>query len=95
MEKPALHEYRAETGLCALLRDEVGHLEDVRPLLRDLIRHEANLIPQPEINRLTVEVHHMTNHQGDVAVTKLFDKLNSLEFHYPGSNLILFYKLVS
>ena len=87
--------YRAETGLCALLRDEVGRIEDVRPLLRDLFRHDANLLPDPEHKRLTVEIHHMTNPQADTAIAKLLDKLNTLAFPYPGTNLVLHFKLVS
>jgi prepilin-type processing-associated H-X9-DG protein len=87
--------YRAETGLCALLRDEVGRLEDVRPLLRDLFRHDANLLPDPEGHCLTVEIHHMANPQADAAIAQLLEKLNSLSFTYPGTNLLLHYKLVS
>lgn len=87
--------YRAETGLCALLRDEVGRLEDVRPLLRDLFRHDANLWPQPDHHRLTVELHHLANPQADRAAEKLFAKLNALECPYPGTQLVLHYKLVS
>jgi len=87
--------YRAETGLCALLRDKVGRIEDVRPLIRDLFRHEANLLPEPQHNRLTVEVHHMTNPQADAAIAELFEKLNALAFNYPGTKMVLHYKLVS
>jgi len=87
--------YRAETGLCALLREEVGRLEEVRPLLRHLFRQDANLLPDPEHNRLTVEIHHMTNPQADLAIGKLLEKLNSLTFPYPGTNLVLNFKLVS
>jgi len=84
--------YRAETGLCALLRDEAGRIEDVRPLLRDLFRHDANLLPDPEHQRLTVEIHHMTNPQVDTAIAKLLDKLNTWAFPYPGTNLVLYFK---
>lgn len=87
--------YRAETGLCALLREEVGRVEEVRPLMRALFRQEANLLPEPEKHRLTVEVHHMTNPQADAAIGKLLEKLNRLSFVYPGTNLVLHYKLVS
>jgi hypothetical protein len=87
--------YRAETGLCALLREEVGRLETVRPLLRNLFRQDANLLPDPELKRLTVEIHHMTNPQADAAIAKLLDKLNTLAFPYPGTNLVLHFKLVS
>lgn len=87
--------YRAETGLCALLRDEVGRLEDVRPLIRNLFRQDANLLPDPDHHRLTVEIHHLTNAQADQAIAKLLEKLNSLAFPYPGTNLVLNFKLVS
>jgi prepilin-type processing-associated H-X9-DG protein len=87
--------YRAETGLCALLRDEVGRLEDVRPLVRQLFRQDANLFPDPENQRLVVEIHHLTNPQADAAVAALLNKLNTLSFQYPGTNLVLQYKLVS
>ncbi len=87
--------YRSETGLCALLREDVGRIEDVRPLIRDLFRHDANLLPDPEHNRLTVEIHHMTNPQADAAIAKLLAKLNTLDFPYPGTNLVLHFKLVS
>ena len=87
--------YRAETGLCALLRDEVGRLEDVRPLIRQIFRQDANLLPDPEHQRLTVAVHHLTNPQADAAAAALLAKLNTLAFQYPGTNLTLHYQLVS
>jgi hypothetical protein len=37
----------------------------------------------------------MTNPQADLAIGKLLEKLNSLTFPYPGTNLVLNFKLVS
>ena len=87
--------YRAETGLCGLLREELGRVEDARPLVRDLFRRDVNLCPQPEQGRLLVEVHHMTNPQADHAVAKLLEKLNATQCVYPGTNLTLHFTLVS
>jgi len=87
--------YRAETGLCGLLREELGRVEDARPLVRDLFRRDANLYPQPEQGRLLVEIHHMTNPQADYAVGKLLEKLNTTPCVYPGTNLTLHFTLVS
>ena len=66
--------YRAETGMCGLLREELVRVEDARPLVRDLFQRDANLYPEPEQGRLRVEVHHMTNPQADRVVAKLLEK---------------------
>lgn len=87
--------YRAETGLCGLLRETLGRVEDARPLVRELFRREANLYPQPREGRLRVEIHHMTNPQADRAVVQLLEKLNTMQCLYPGTNLTLHFALVS
>jgi len=87
--------YRAETGMCGLLREELGRVEDARPLVRDLFQRDANLYPEPEQRRLRVEIHHMTNPQADRVVAKLLEKLNTLQCVYPGTELTLHFTLVS
>jgi prepilin-type processing-associated H-X9-DG protein len=87
--------YRAETALCGLLREDLGRMDDARPLVRDLFRRDANLHPQPEQQRLLVEIHHLTNPQADQAVARLLDKLNTTQYVYPGTNLTLRFQLVS
>jgi len=87
--------YRAETALCGLLREELGRIDDARPLVRDLFRRDANLHPQPEEQRLLVEIHHLTNPQADHAVASLLEKLNAAQYVYPGTNLTLRFQLVS
>jgi len=87
--------YRAETALCGLLRDELGRIDDARPLVRDLLRRDANLCPQPEHQRLLVEIHHLTNPQANQAVASLLNKLNAEHYVYPGTNLTMHFQLVS
>jgi uncharacterized protein (DUF2267 family) len=87
--------YRAETALCGLLREELGRIDDARPLVRDLFRRDANLHPQPEQQRLLVEIHHLANPQANQAVATLLEKLNATQYVYPGTNLTLYFQLVS
>jgi len=85
--------YRSETALAALLRPILGHPEDARPLLRDIFRSEADLIPDKEHNVLNVCVHHMANPQANKAVCSLMEHLNNSEFCYPGTDMKMAYFL--
>ena len=87
--------YRAETAMCGLIKDQLGHPNDVRALLRDLFQMEANLLPDPAHKKLAVEIHHMANPQADRAVATLLEFLNKDHFVYPGSEMVVEYKQVS
>jgi hypothetical protein len=85
--------YRAETALVNLVREPLTRPDDARPLLQDLFRSEADLIPDAEHGLLRVYVHPMANPRANRAITHLLDHLNAAEFTYPGTSLKLKYAL--
>jgi hypothetical protein len=87
--------YRAETAMALSLRDWLGRTDDARPLLREIFRTEADLIPDYANGTLTVRLHHLTNAMSDAAARTLAATLNESATRYPGTDLRLIYKLVS
>jgi hypothetical protein len=87
--------YRSETALVTLLREKLGRSDDARALAKDLLCHQADLLPDLAQGILLVRLHHFTNPQSSRAVGHLIDHLNKTATRYPGTNLILKYQLVS
>lgn len=87
--------YRAETAMAQLLKETMSRNDDARTLLRAIYRTEADLLPDHEKGILTIRLHHLANRNSDDAIRHLCDELNSTETIFPGTNLRLFYELVS
>ena len=87
--------YRAETAMANLLRDTHSQPDQARRLLQALYQSEADLVPDPRQQTLTVYLHHMTNPAADQAVLNLCDELNATETLFPQTNLRLVFKLGS
>ena len=87
--------YRAETAMTHVLREKMSRNNDAHSLLRAIYRTEADLLPDNEKGVLTVRLHHMANNSTDGATLHLCDELNATETIFPGTNLRMFYELVS
>jgi len=87
--------YRAETAMAQVLKEKMSRNDDARSLLRAIYRTEADLVPDNEKGTLTVRLHHLANCSGDEAVRHLCDELNATDTVFPGTNLRMFYELVS
>ena len=87
--------YRAETAMAQLLKETMSRDDDARTLLRAIYRTEADLLPDHEKGMLTIRLHHLANRTSDDAIHYLCDELNATETIFPGTNLRLFYELVS
>jgi hypothetical protein len=85
--------YRAETALASIVREELARYDDARSLLCDLLRSEADLLPDMEQHELRVQVHPMSNPRSNRAIAHLLEHLNAAEFTYPGTNLRLVYSI--
>ncbi len=85
--------YRAETALVRCLAPHYAKTEDEgRALVREMLLSSADIIAQPETQRLLVRVHSLANPRRNEALAKLCDTLNALELPYPGTTLTLRYE---
>jgi hypothetical protein len=88
--------YRAETSMASLLREHMARSgNDARALLRQIFHTEADLTPDLAANTLTVSLHHLTQAAHDQALEKLLADLNDTQTVFPGTELVLVFKLGS
>jgi hypothetical protein len=87
--------YRAETSMASLLREHLARGDDARALLRQIFVTEADLTPDLVANTLTVRLHHLTQAAHDQAIEKLLAELTATKTVFPGTNLMLIFKLGS
>ena len=88
--------YRAESSMASLLREYLARGgDDARALLRQIFPTEADLTPDLDANTLTVRLHHLTQATHDQAIEKLLADLNATQTLFPGTKLILVFKLGS
>lgn len=85
--------YRAETAMVPLLRDEHTDSAAARAILQELFLSAADLIPEPEQQRLRVRIHRSSRPATDRRLERLCAQLNEAETDYPGTALRLVYEL--
>ncbi len=86
--------YRAETAMVPLLMNDTVESSDARTILQTLFLTEANIQPEPQHERLCIQVHRSACPVADRHRQRLFDHLNQTETCYPGTPLRLVYELV-
>jgi len=86
--------YRAETAMLPLLMNDTVDSPDARTILQTLFLTEANIQPEPQHERLRIQVHRSACPITDRHRQRLFDHLNQTETCYPGTPLRLVYELV-
>ena len=85
--------FRAETALVRCLTlNGVRTEDDGRALVREMLLSSADIVPQPQEQRLLVRVHSLANPRHNKALAKLCETLNTLELRYPGTDLTLVYE---
>lgn len=87
--------YRAETSMANVLRKKMSHPDEARSLVRSIFNTEADLLPDHIAGLLTVRLHQPANRKSAELILNLCDQLNATETVFPGTNLRLFYELVS
>ena len=87
--------YRTETAMVNRVRQVMRRQDDARSLLRSLYATEADILPDHNENRLTVRLHQPANHCSSATILHLLEELNATRTTFPGTDLRLFYELVS
>jgi hypothetical protein len=87
--------YRSETAMANIIKKKMTNPEHARVLLKQIYSSDANLKPDYQKKILTVELHRLNTWQADKIVEFLCEELNQTETVFPGTDLTLFYKLVS
>jgi hypothetical protein len=85
--------YRAETALVQSLAPHYVKTEDEgRALIREMLLASADIIPEPDAQRLRVRVHTLANPRSHNGLAKLCETLTTLELQYPGTDLTMVYE---
>lgn len=88
--------YRAETSCANLLSPNFKKsVNEKRALVKSLINSPADVIPDYQNNRLTVNIYTQANQRMNFAIEQVIQLLNESETIYPGTNLVLNYKIAT
>jgi hypothetical protein len=87
--------YRAETAMVNLIRPTMAHADEARALLQQIYKTDANIYPDHVNKKLIVEIHSLTYRKDDKILLQLCQQLNDTETVFPGTELVLLYKMVS
>jgi hypothetical protein len=88
--------YRAETTVAMLLNNEIyTKQEEVRLLVKSIIKTKGDILPDYQQKTLTVKLYTQSTPRNNRAVEKLCELLTDSETIYPGTELRLIYKLAT
>jgi len=88
--------YRAETVVANLLGGDIyTKQEEVRLLVKSIIKSKADIQPNYEQKTLTIKIYSLSTPRYNVALEKLCELLTDTETIYPGTELTLIYKLAT
>jgi len=87
--------YWAETSLANHIKPWMKNPQEARNLMRSIYQSNADLKVDNQNERLYVLLHHSNFAAVDDIIRNLFDVLNKTQTVVPGTNLKIFYKLVS
>lgn len=88
--------YRAETSCANILASNFQkHINEKRALVKSIINSHADIIPDYNNNQLTVKIYSQANPRANTAIENLITLLNETQTKYPGTNLVLNYKIAT
>jgi hypothetical protein len=88
--------YRAETALANLLANYYSRSDDeIRTLVKAIIKQPADLCPDYSNNTLTVTIYPLANNRSQLALAKVLETVNNTNTIYPDSDLTLVFKIAT
>ncbi len=73
----------------------MAHPDEARALLQQIYKTDANIYPGHNDKKLIVEIHSLSYQRDDKILLQLCQRLNKPETKFPGTDLVLFYKMES
>lgn len=87
--------YRAETAMCNIMKPKMGHTDESRKLIKQIYKSDVDIKPDYDNKTLNISLHKLNYWKDDKILEKLCEELNQTKTIFPGTDLTLFYKLVS
>ncbi len=87
--------YRAETAMSSIISEKMKNYDESRGLLKQIYLSDIDIKIDKVNHILEVHLHNFNNMVTDNVVKHLCQVLNDSDTFFPGTNLKLFYKLVS
>ena len=87
--------YRSETAMSNIIKPYMSHPDESRKLLQQVYKSDADVRVNIDKKELCINLHRMSYWKDDKVVQKLCDELNQTKTKFPGTDLIISYKLVS
>lgn len=87
--------YRAETAMCNIMKPKMGHTDEARKLIKQIYKSDVDIKPDYNNKTLNISLHKLNYWKDDKILEKLCEELNQTKTIFPGTDLTLFYKLVS
>ncbi|NCB85790.1 MAG: hypothetical protein EOM44_15070 [Bacteroidia bacterium] len=88
--------YRAETSCANLVASGYKkRINEKRALVKSIINSHADIIPDYNNNQLTIKIYSQANPRANAAIENLLTLLNETETKYPGTEMVLNYKIAT
>ena len=88
--------YRAETSFANLLSTEFNKsIHEKRALVKSIINSHADIFPDYKNNLLTINLYTQSNPRMNLAIANIIQLLNDTQTKYPGTELVMNYKIAT
>ena len=87
--------YRSETAMYNIIKKQMGHPDEARQLIRQIYLSDADIKPDYKNKKLIVSLHKLNHWRDDKVIETLCNELNETETNFPGTDLVINYKMVS
>jgi hypothetical protein len=88
--------YRAETAFAGLLAPFYARSDDeIRALMKAVIYQTIDLFPDYDRKELNITLYPLANQRSNRAIASLIDKINDTHTVYPGTNLLMKFKIAT
>ncbi|MCD4676296.1 MAG: hypothetical protein K8S18_09930 [Desulfobacula sp.] len=83
--------YRAETGLATLVKEYTKKPKEVRSLLVQFFKSNADIKVDTKKNLLHINIHHQPTNRDDIALNELCKNLNQTQIIFPETDMKIVY----